>query len=507
MDESGTMGPEIDFVKNTGVINTLTTQLSADVDKVYICGVRYGHAESPNGLFGAPISNGCALSTNAPGVAVAIDFNAGGGYFEDAFEAMKFAMENVPSMIDGHDLIEECSVIAKNLITFTDEDDDHRYGDTVNNDPAEMLTFAQTRGWMVNVACDCTITNDAIGVSGDGTLYTVTPGGNYASATGGSCDGSSSDSITSVAGDSGIDFPPVACGTGGAIWDLKKIREGGDATDSFAAALVAVKVEEIIEVVVPTGGGANGDPHVTTFSGETFDFHGVCDLVLLTNKSFLNGAGLDIHIRNERMHMWSFIKTAAIRIGEDVFEVTGGKDGKFYFNGVEGKVDNFEINKEVANISGYPVVLKSMDEKSRKFVIDLDMNEAIVLQTWNSFVSVNVQGPKVEHFRGSLGLLGQFPTGRKVARDGKTNLNDFNNFGQEWQVMSSESQLFHTVEGPQYPSKCEIPSSEEMRRRLEGSTVTVEEAEIVCAYVEANLKEMCVFDVMATSDKSVAGAY
>jgi len=506
MDESGSMGDEIDFVKNYGAIESATTELSANVNNVFVCGVRYGHSTRVNNLEGYPIKTACAKSTNTAGVADAVDFNVDSdGWFEDAFEAMKFAIDNVDAVIDGHDLLAECSTIAKNLIVFTDEDDDHRSG---NNDPAEMLTYADNRDWTVNIVCNCDVQGGAIGVSGQGFLYTETSGGNFIATPGGSCDGTSGDSILSDAGDSEIDYPPAACGTGGAIWDLNKIRAGGNSRDSFAKALVDVKVQEIIEDVFNGGGArAGGDPHLTTFSGERFDFHGICDLVLLTNEAFLNGAGLDIHIRNERMRMWSFIKTAAIRIGEDVFEVMGGKDGKFYFNGVEGKADNLEINEEVANISGYPVVLKTMNEKSCEFVIDLGTNEAITLKTWNSFVTVNIQRPRVEHFRGSLGLLGHFPTGRKVARDGKTILNDLNEFGQEWQVLGSESKLFHTVEGPQYPSRCEIPSSGEMRRRLEESTVTVEEAEIACAHVDVNSKDMCMFDVMATSDESVAGAY
>merc|ERR1719491_470143 len=82
-----------------------------------------------------------------------------------------------------------------------------------------------------------------------------------------------------------------------------------------------------------------------------------------------------------------------------------------------------------------------------------------------------------------------------------------NAFGQEWQVLSTEQNLFHNIEGPQHPQQCDIPSNAEMRRHLSESLVTVEEAERACIGVDSEDKELCVFDVLATNDQSSAGAY
>lgn len=46
-------------------------------------------------------------------------------------------------------------------------------------------------------------------------------------------------------------------------------------------------------------GGASGDPHINSWSGQTYDFHGGCDLVLLQDPDFANGLGLNIHIRTK----------------------------------------------------------------------------------------------------------------------------------------------------------------------------------------------------------------
>jgi len=258
--------------------------------------------------------------------------------------------------------------------------------------------------------------------------------------------------------------------------------------------------------------GAYGDPHIKTWTGETYDFHGVCDLVLFSNPSFDNGSGVDVHIRNKRMNMWSFIETTAIRIGNDIFELTGGKDNdNFLINGIVQKVKN--ENGVVGSISGYDIKFMQVNEKSRKFIINLGTNqnknnlEEIVFKTWNSFVSVSVKNPTMNHFDGSLGLMGSFPAGAMVARDGKTMFDDSDEFGQEWQVLNSEPQLF-SQRGTVGPNDmCSSPSNVEMRRRLQGSIVTLKEAEIACDSVSKEMNDLCIFDVMATNDKSSSGAY
>ena len=71
-----------------------------------------------------------------------------------------------------------------------------------------------------------------------------------------------------------------------------------------------------------------GDPHFKTWAGEFYDFHGVCDLVLIKNPEFKNGLGMHIHLRTTRTRMWSYVSSAAIRIGEDILEVIGGPEEK-----------------------------------------------------------------------------------------------------------------------------------------------------------------------------------
>jgi len=255
-----------------------------------------------------------------------------------------------------------------------------------------------------------------------------------------------------------------------------------------------------------------GDPHFKTWAGKYYDFHGVCDLMLLKNPEFENGLGMNIHVRTTRMGIWSYISSAAIRIGDDVLEIVGGRgDTKFWINGVPGEnseISNASAGTELTStLSGYPLIFKKLSRKKREFVVKLGKGDKIVFTTWNTFVGVHIRNANADHFQKSVGLMGSFPEGLKLARDNTSVVDDSNIFGQEWQVLASEPKLFRNIEGPQHPIGCEIPAHSEMRRRLEESTVTIHEAKKACANVNADVMDLCVFDIMATGDKSTFGAY
>ena len=254
----------------------------------------------------------------------------------------------------------------------------------------------------------------------------------------------------------------------------------------------------------PTKPGTEGDPHFITWSGQRFDFHGVCDLVLLSIRNFHNDVGMDVHIRSERTKSWSFISSLAIRIGKNILEVIGKGGGHYILN---GNVQEGNNNSKLM-LSGYPLFVTKKSKKQQKLVLDLGKTEKIEIKTWNSFVSIHFVNPTVEHFANSVGLMGSFPGGKLLSRDKITTFDDFNKLGQEWQVLSSEENFFHnnTVSEKTF-KKCIIPSNLEMRRRLKENKITQTKAERACGGVEENTIELCVFDVMAMDDVSVAGAY
>jgi hypothetical protein len=80
---------------------------------------------------------------------------------------------------------------------------------------------------------------------------------------------------------------------------------------------------------------ARGDPHVKTFGGGFYNYHGECDRVLLENPQFKNGLGISIHIRTKIQDFWSSVESSAIKIGDETIEVAGGGgDEWLWVNGV-----------------------------------------------------------------------------------------------------------------------------------------------------------------------------
>jgi hypothetical protein len=71
----------------------------------------------------------------------------------------------------------------------------------------------------------------------------------------------------------------------------------------------------------PKDSFTGGDPHFKTWHNQWYDFHGICDLVLLENDEFDDGKGMDIVIRTKPRYEYSFIEAAAIKLGEDILEV------------------------------------------------------------------------------------------------------------------------------------------------------------------------------------------
>jgi hypothetical protein len=248
----------------------------------------------------------------------------------------------------------------------------------------------------------------------------------------------------------------------------------------------------------PEGGG---DPHFKTWSGEKYTYHGACDLVLLHSESFGGGLGLDIHVRTKQHKNFSYITHAAVRIGDDVFEVVGNLNKDYYLNG--------DLHVDMpASISGYPIEYSSEDPKRQKFTIILGDGQQIVIKTWRDFVTVKVENGNYQSFFDSVGLMGKFVNGHKVARDGTTIMDDLNAFGQEWQVTHNEPMLFQSLVMPQYPQQCVLPTpSTAQRRRLGEPAISEAMAAAACAHVEPEDRSFCIYDVLATNDMDMAGAY
>jgi hypothetical protein len=145
-----------------------------------------------------------------------------------------------------------------------------------------------------------------------------------------------------------------------------------------------------------------------------------------------------------------------------------------------------------------------------QYKLYLPNNQNLMIRSVKNMLRVEIEHPTEEDFGNSLGLMGTFGTGDLIGRNG-TEFEDTNAFGQEWQVTDKDPQLFHVLEGPQYPEVCKMPDPEMLvststARRL-AQTLSREDAEKACAKADRRERKDCVFDVMATDDVDAAQGY
>jgi hypothetical protein len=232
-------------------------------------------------------------------------------------------------------------------------------------------------------------------------------------------------------------------------------------------------------------------------------------LTLVKDDNFAKGLGLNVQIRTKIVRFWSYIKQAAIRIGDDILEIEGN---------VEPSTEtrywiNFQYQGQLTSVGGFPVKHTIKNHVKHQIEIDLSSkykNLKIVLSTWKDFVRVEFKNASTESFGNSVGMLGDFATGNTYGRDGSTVLHDFYELGNEWQVLPSEGMLFHDTAEPQFPESCIVPSDPRgaRRRRLDEMTVTEEQAEVACSKIEDAIdRKDCVYDVLSTQDIEMVGAY
>ena len=249
----------------------------------------------------------------------------------------------------------------------------------------------------------------------------------------------------------------------------------------------------------PTPAKTNGDPHFQTWKGTDFEFQGECDLVIVKAPLI----DLDIHVRTTIRYDYSFISQAAVRIGEDVFEVASY--GEYQLNDVN-------TARLPAQMGDHKVIMKSVSNKKKVFYIHMDRIVDIEIAAFKDYISVSILNGTMAMFHNVSGMLGHFETGDVTTRDGTT-IMDFrepNLIGQEWQVQPEvDGQLFSEARAPQYPSKCELPAATAVHarnRKLGEAAVSREDAEAACAGVGED-RANCISDVLKTGDIEFAQAY
>ena len=219
------------------------------------------------------------------------------------------------------------------------------------------------------------------------------------------------------------------------------------------------------------------------------DFHGECDLVLVNNPKFASGQGFDLHIRTFRQGYHSSVERAALRIGQDVVEISN--QGDFVVNGEPGEAGSTH------QIGGFKLYHILQQDKPSVLQLRLGEHEWINFEARHDMLFLAIVGG--DAFQGSLGMMGDHETGRMLGRDGETEFVDADEFAQEWQVR--ETTLFQLAREPQFPAQC-LPAGERPKRL--GESIVHAAAEAACVLWGAATKADCIFDVVATRNMNVA---
>ncbi len=247
VDESGSMYNEHAWLGN--MVNDLESGLAAaNVTNNRYGLVGFGGSNSSGHLYGhqhdldAGTSGVQEWGTSGELASATSGLVLNGGT-EDGWQAINFALNNYAFR----------SGAAVNIVLITDEDRDN-----LNNSLsyANMLATLKGKGAILNAVINANLkdggNNAVLGVSDDqvdennnhlGDSFLADGSGGYTYSDGGY--------YYSGAGTSEADYFDLALATGGAAWDLNKLRAGGNTATSFTKAFVDIKVKEIEDAPEP----------------------------------------------------------------------------------------------------------------------------------------------------------------------------------------------------------------------------------------------------------------
>jgi hypothetical protein len=105
---------------------------------------------------------------------------------------------------------------------------------------------------------------------------------------------------------------------------------------------------------------------------------------------------------------------------------------------------------------------KHSDTKRTKcfeaIVYKIDLGEGdniLITQNWG-VIKVGVRVNDKKKFHDTVGIMRHFNKPVFLARDGIHKITDFNQFGQEWQVLQSEPMIFNERCAARHPEKCTL---------------------------------------------------
>ena len=261
------------------------------------------------------------------------------------------------------------------------------------------------------------------------------------------------------------------------------------------------------------GAHCGGDPHFLTYEGTGYTYHGQCDLVMARSAD-INDSGLklDIHARTSIIADWSFISEAAVRIGDDILEVSS--KGEHFLNGNSNLTFPFTLGGRYMVNQTVKEVFPGMFRTDT--LIDLEVQgdenddgtDVIRISAFKGLLSITVDDMLADTY----GMLGIHCKEGMIGLDLTNVLTDPNQMGIEWQVRSDEPKLFRDQNRePQFPTQCILPKVS-TQRKLRANSLENQEmrrvAKHACADVDDDqMREFCIHDIMLTGDSDLSHMY
>lgn len=227
----------------------------------------------------------------------------------------------------------------------------------------------------------------------------------------------------------------------------------------------------------------------------------------MNSYGFASGLGARVHVRTTRVDKtwgsFSYISNAAVMIGKEVLEVS--QHGILYVN-------SKRTNENVSTFAGYTLSKITKGTKKRILVFSLDLLGGkyikIHVNLFEEMVCVKMSG-KFDDSEGLLGANRRMNGNALLSREGVDLYGYWNSYAEDWQVRSDEPRLFQDKNrSPQFPDSCVYKSKKKKqnlrRRLLIDNRVNIEDATRACADVNKQMRDFCIFDVMARSDIDLA---
>lgn len=220
---------------------------------------------------------------------------------------------------------------------------------------------------------------------------------------------------------------------------------------------------------------------------------------MIHSDEFHDGAGFDFHVRTTIQDYFSYIESGAFRLGEDTLELY---HNEFYVNGVK-----LVPNDLPYAFGDFYISDGGKNDKFRQFyIVNLAGKAEVEVKFYKKFMTYKLQGN--HNFLGSVGLVGEYPSGEMIDRSGGY-MTNFQENAFEWQVSPSDFQIFRDQRSPQLPYEvCRMPTAPRpSRRNLRADMALLTQAQEACAHISGADNSLCVDDVMTTGDVGIASVW